>query len=195
MSGKHGSTLYNSLLYLDSHGQLLGTHRKLMPTGPERMVWGQGDGSSLLVFDPPFGRLGGLICWENYMPLARAAMYAQGLDILLAPTWDRGETWVARLRHIGKEGRVCVVGVGTCMRGSDVPAGIEGRDSLYGGDDDWLDDGCRLSSTTRVRSSLGRSSRSRASSMRISTSRRRALPERSSTRSGTTRVPTYSRYA
>jgi nitrilase len=137
----HGSTLYNSLLYFDSHGQLLGTHRKLMPTGPERMVWGQGDGSSLHVFDTPFGRLGGLLCWENYMPLARAAMYAQGIDILLAPTWDRGETWVATLRHIGKEGRVCVVGVGTCMRGSDVPAGIEGRDSLYGGDDDWLDDG------------------------------------------------------
>jgi nitrilase len=137
----HGSTLYNSLLYFDDGGQLLGTHRKLMPTGPERMVWGQGDGSGLLVLDTPFGRLGGLICWENYMPLARAAMYAQGVDILLAPTWDRGEAWVATLRHIGKEGRVYVVGVGTCMRGSDVPAEIGGRDELYGGHDDWLDDG------------------------------------------------------
>jgi nitrilase len=137
----HGSTLYNSLLYFDDAGRLLGSHRKLMPTGPERMVWGQGDGSSLLVFDTPFGRLGGLLCWENYMPLARAAMYAQGVDILLAPTWDRGEVWVATLRHIGKEGRVHVVGVGNCMRGSDVPPGLEGRDQMYGGEADWLDDG------------------------------------------------------
>lgn len=75
------------------------------------------------------------------MPLARAAMYAQGVDIWLAPTWDRGEVWLATLRHIGKEGRVHVVGVGHCLNGSDVTNGIEGRDQLYGGDDDWLDDG------------------------------------------------------
>ena len=83
-----GSTLYNTLLYFGPDGSLLGKHRKLMPTGGERLVWGMGDGSTLSVFDTPFGRLGGLICWENYMPLARAAMYAQGIDVWLAPTWD-----------------------------------------------------------------------------------------------------------
>jgi nitrilase len=105
------------------------------------MVWGQGDGSGLLVFETPFGRLGGLLCWENYMPLARAAMYAQGVDVWLAPTWDRGETWVSTLRHIGKEGRVLVVGVSSCMRASDIPAAIPGRDDLYHDADEWLNDG------------------------------------------------------
>jgi nitrilase len=116
-----GSTLYNTLLVFDPRGKLVIHRRKLMPTGPERMVWGMGDGSTLTVVDTPFSRLGGLICWENYMPLARAAMYAQGIDILVAPTSDRGDTWVSTLRHIGREGRVFVVGVASCIRGSDVP--------------------------------------------------------------------------
>ncbi len=136
-----GSTLYNTLLVFDTEGRLVIKRRKLMPTGPERMVWGLGDGSTLTVVDTPFGRLGGLICWENYMPLARAAMYAQGVDILLAPTWDRGETWVSTLRHIGKEGRVFVVGVGSCVTGSDVPTDLPGGEGLYGGEEDWLNDG------------------------------------------------------
>ena len=136
-----GSTLYNTLLVLDPGGKLVIHRRKLMPTGPERTVWGMGDGSTLTVVDTPFGRLGGLICWENYMPLARAAMYAQGVDILLAPTWDRGDAWVSTLRHIGKEGRVFVVGVGSCIRGSDVPADLPGREGMYGGEDDWLNEG------------------------------------------------------
>ena len=138
---RSGSTLYNTLLVFDSSGTLVIHRRKLMPTGPERMVWGMGDGSTLTVVDTPFGRLGGLICWENYLPLARAAMYAQGIDILLAPTWDRGETWVSTLRHIGREGRVFVVGVSSCIRGSDVPADFPGRVGMYGGDDDWMNDG------------------------------------------------------
>ncbi len=136
-----GSTLYNTLLVFDPRGKLVIHRRKLMPTGPERMVWGMGDGSTLTVVDTPFGRLGGLICWENYMPLARAAMYAQGIDILVAPTWDRGDTWVSTLRHIGKEGRVFVVGVASCIRGSDVPPDLPGREGMYGGEDDWLNDG------------------------------------------------------
>ncbi len=78
---------------------------------------GQGDGSTLPVFDTPFGRLGGLICWENYMPLARAAMYEQGVDILLAPTWDNSDVWVASMRHIAKEGRCYVLGITSCLRG------------------------------------------------------------------------------
>jgi nitrilase len=96
-----------------------------MPTGGERLAWGSGDGSTLTVIDTPFGRIGGLICWENYMPMARMAMYAQGIDILLAPTWDNSEEWVPTLRHIGKEGRVFVVG--TAVRhGRDVPVTCRG---------------------------------------------------------------------
>jgi nitrilase len=138
---RDGSTLYNTQLYFGPEGTLLGKHRKLMPTGGERLVWGMGDGSTLLVLDTPFGRLGGLTCWENYMPLARAAMYAQGIDIYLAPTWDNSDVWIPTLRHIAKEGRVFVVGVNFCIRGSDVPADIPGRDAIYGGDDDWLSRG------------------------------------------------------
>jgi nitrilase len=135
------TTIYNTYLYFGPDGALLGKHRKLMPTGGERLVWGSGDGSTLFVTDTPFGRLGGLTCWENYMPLARAAMYAQGVDIYLAPTWDNSDTWVASLRHIAKEGRMYVIGINFCVKGSDVPSDIPGRDAVYGGDADWLSRG------------------------------------------------------
>lgn len=138
---RDGSTLYNTQLYFGPDGGFLGKHRKLMPTGGERLVWGFGDGSTLFSFDTPFGRVGGLTCWENYMPLARAAMYAEGIDIYLAPTWDNDDVWVSSMRHIAKEGRLFVVGVNFCLRGSDVPASIPGRDAIYGGDDDWLSRG------------------------------------------------------
>jgi nitrilase len=137
----HGSTLYNSILYLGDDGSVLGTHRKLMPTGGERLVWGFGDGSDLGVHDTAHGRIGGLICWENYMPLARAALYGQGLDVYLAPTWDNSGTWVPTLRHIAKEGRVHVIGITPCQRASDVRDAFKGLDALYGGDDDWLSRG------------------------------------------------------
>jgi nitrilase len=138
----HGSTIYNTLLYFDDSGRLVGKHRKLMPTGPERLIWGFGDGSTLTVLDTPFGRLGGLICWENYMPLTRAAMYAQGVDIWVAPTWDSGDVWVATLRHIAKEGSVHVIGCAACQHGRDVPPVIPQRDELYtGAEDDWLCEG------------------------------------------------------
>jgi nitrilase len=134
-------TLYNTLLYFAPDGRLAGRHRKLVPTGGERAVWGQGDGSTLTVLDTAFGRLGGLICWENYMPLARAALYARGLDVHLAPTWDTSDCWLATLRHIAKEGRVFVIGTNSYLRGSDVPAGLPGRDEIYGGDEDALSHG------------------------------------------------------
>jgi nitrilase len=137
----HGSTLYNTYLYFGPDGALLGKHRKLMPTGGERLVWGMGDGSTMPVFDTPFGRLGGLTCWENYMPLARYALYAQGIDIWLAPTWDNSDVWVPTLRHIAKEGRVYVIGVTPLLRGSDVPSDLPGRDDMYGGEDDWMSRG------------------------------------------------------
>ncbi|MDF2963115.1 MAG: nitrilase [Paenibacillus sp.] len=103
------STLYNSIVYFGPDGSLLGKHRKLVPTGSERLLWGQGDGSTLTVIDTPFGRIGGLICWENYMPLARMAMYAKGIDILVTPTADARDTWQATLKHIACEGRCFVL--------------------------------------------------------------------------------------
>jgi len=134
-------TVYCTLLYIDPSGNVAGVHRKLMPTGGERTVWGQGDGSTLTVVDTDFGRVGGLICWENYMPLARQAMYQQGVDIYVAPTWDSAETGVATIRHIAKEGRVFVVSVNMCMRGSDVPDSLPGMEDIYHGADDWLSHG------------------------------------------------------
>ena len=138
----NGSTIYNTLLYLGPDGAFLGRHRKLMPTGGERLVWGFGDGSTLTVFDTPFGRIGGLICWENYMPLARAAMYAQGIDVLLSPTWDNSDVWVSTLRHIAKEGRVYVVGATPCQHGSSVPTDLPRSTEMYSGDSgDWMSRG------------------------------------------------------
>ncbi|GGG59656.1 carbon-nitrogen hydrolase family protein [Paenibacillus radicis (ex Gao et al. 2016)] len=102
-------TLYNTMLYVGPEGGLLGKHRKLVPTGSERLLWGQGDGSTLTVIDTPFGRIGGLICWENYMPLARTAMYAQGIDLYIAPTADARDTWQSTIRHIACEGRCFVI--------------------------------------------------------------------------------------
>ena len=138
---RHSTTLYNSQLLFDSDGRLVQCHRKLMPTGGERLVWGFGDGSTLGVVETPFGLVGTLACWENYMPLARAALYGAGVDIYLAPTWDNSDVWIASMRHIAKEGRVYVVAVNYCLRGSDVPADVPGRDELWGGDDDWMSRG------------------------------------------------------
>ena len=134
-----GSTIYNSLLYFDPTGALVGRHRKLMPTGGERTIWGMGDGSTLDVVRTPFGVVGGLLCWENYMPLARAAMYAKGVEIYLAPTWDNSDTWVATLQHIAKESRSYVIGVAPLLRGSDVPEELRGDE--YADGDDWMSRG------------------------------------------------------
>jgi len=116
-----GGSLYNSLVYIDDQGRLVGRRRKLVPTGPERLVWAQGDGSTFSTWESPLGRLGALICWENYMPLARYAMFAWGAELYLAPTWDCGEPWLSSLRHIAKEGRLHVVGVCQALRVSDIP--------------------------------------------------------------------------
>ena len=116
-----GTSLFNSLVYIGADGALLGVHRKLVPTAGERLVHAQGDGSTLGVHDTPLGRLGGLMCWENYMPLARQALYDVGIDLFVAPTWDRGEPWLSTLRHVAKEGRVYVMGCCSAMRIEDVP--------------------------------------------------------------------------
>lgn len=106
---KAGGTLYCTVIFFGPDGELLGKHRKLKPTGSERLIWGEGDGSTMPVFDTPFGKIGALICWENYMPLARAAMYEKGIQIYLAPTADSRDTWFATMRHIAIEGRCFVL--------------------------------------------------------------------------------------
>ena len=118
---RDGGTLYcTSLVYAPS-GEMLGKHRKLMPTGAERLVWGSGDGSTLPVFDTEIGRLGTVICWENYMPLLRMTMYAKGIQLWCAPTADSRDTWVASMRHIACEGRVFVLSANQFARRSDYP--------------------------------------------------------------------------
>lgn len=126
----NGGTLFNSLLYLGPQGEILGVHRKLMPTGSERLIWGSGDGSSLVAVDSPFGKIGGLICWENYMPLARMAMYAKGVNIYLAPTADHRDSWSATLRHIACEGRCFVLGCNQYFKKSMYPRELALYDEL-----------------------------------------------------------------
>jgi nitrilase len=127
----HGTTIFNTLLYFGPDGRLLNKHRKLMPTGSERTVWGMGDGSMLDVVPTDLGRVGGLICWENYMPLARYHLYAQGIEIWVAPTLARGDGWIATMRHIAREGRVWVVGVNPCVRVDQIPADFPDRDRVW----------------------------------------------------------------
>ena len=123
-------TLYCTLLYFGPDGELLGKHRKLKPTGAERLIWGEGDGSTLTVLDTEFGRMGGLICWENYMPLARMAMYGKGVDLYLAPTADSRETWQATLRHIACEGRCFVLGCNQFVTKDMYPDNLDGLEEL-----------------------------------------------------------------
>jgi len=135
-----GASLYNTLVFFDDAGRLIGKHRKLMPTRAERLVWAQGDGSTLKVYDTPLGKLGALICWENYMPLARYAMYAWGTQVYLAPTWDRGQTWTATLQHIAKEGRWYVIGCCTALRRDEIPESL-GLQPFYASDNEWVNVG------------------------------------------------------
>ena len=127
-----GGTLFCTLLYFGPDGRLLGKHRKLKPTAAERLIWGEGDGSTLPAFDTPFGTIGGLICWENYMPLARMAMYAKGVEIYLAPTADARPRWQSTLQHIALEGRCFVIGCNQFVRRDHYPD-VEIQDEL----DDW----------------------------------------------------------
>ena len=106
---RDGGTVYFTLLYLAPDGALLGKHRKLMPTAQEHVVWGFGDGSTMPVFETEIGKLGGVICWENYMPLLRAHMFAQGVEIYCAPTADDRDTWVASMQHVALAGRCFVL--------------------------------------------------------------------------------------
>lgn len=135
-----GTTLFNTVVVIGSDGAILNRHRKLMPTNPERMVWGFGDASGLRVVDTAVGRIGCLMCWENYMPLARQALYAQNIDIHIAPTWDCGETWLASMNHIAREGGCWVLSTATALQGADIPQSFPERDTLFEGDE-WVNAG------------------------------------------------------
>lgn len=118
---RDGGTLYCTSLVYDPSGDCLGKHRKLMPTGAERLVWGSGDGSTMPVFDTAVGRIGTVICWENYMPLLRMSMYAKGIQVWCAPTADSRDTWIATMRHIACEGRCFVLSANQFTRRRDYP--------------------------------------------------------------------------
>ena len=135
-----GTTLFNTVVVIGADGTILNRHRKLMPTNPERMVWGMGDATGLRVVDTAAGRVGCLICWESYMPLARYALYAQDIDIYVAPTWDVGDTWLATMRHVAREGGCWVIGTATAMQGGDLPDDFPERDKLFDADE-WINDG------------------------------------------------------
>lgn len=119
---RDGGTLYCTVLYIAPDGALLGKHRKLMPTAAERLIWGYGDGSTLPVFDTPHGRLGAVICWENYMPMLRMTMYAKNVQLYCAPTADDRETWLPTMRMIALEGRCFVLSACQFVRRGAYPA-------------------------------------------------------------------------
>ena len=127
-------TIYNSLLYHAPDGSLALHHRKLVPTNHERLVWGQGDGRGLRAIATPLGRIGGLICWENYMPLARFALYESGVEIYVASTADDGDAWQATLVHIARESRAFVVAPAHFQRASSYPADFPLQSLLEGHD-------------------------------------------------------------
>lgn len=127
---REGGTLYCTLLYFDPQGQLIGKHRKLKPTAAERIIWGEGDGSDLDVYHTALGKIGGLICWENYMPKARMRLYEQGVEIYLAPTADSREVWTATMQHIALEGRCFVLGCNQFVTKAMYPKDLPGMEDL-----------------------------------------------------------------
>ncbi len=130
---RDGGTLYCTILFFADDGRYLGKHRKLMPTAAERLIWGYGDGSTLPVFDTEIGKIGAVICWENYMPLLRMTMYSKGIQIYCAPTADGRDGWTASMRHIALEGRCFVLSCNQFARRRDYPADY---DAIQGDDPD-----------------------------------------------------------
>jgi nitrilase len=135
------STIYNSVCVVGPDGTVLNRHRKLMPTNPERMVWGMGDATGLKVIETPVGRLATLICWESYMPLARYALYADGVEIYITPTYDTGERCIATMQHIAREGGCWVVSSGVALHARDVPETLPGKAALFPNADEWINAG------------------------------------------------------
>ena len=134
-------TIYNSVVLIGPDGTVLNRHRKLMPTNPERMVWGMGDATGLKVVATPVGRIATLICWESYMPLARYALYADGVEIYITPTYDTGERCIATMQHIAREGGCWVVSSGVALHARDIPDALPGKATLFPNNDEWVNAG------------------------------------------------------
>lgn len=134
------SSLFNSILFIDNQGEIIGKHRKLMPTGGERLVWAQGEGNTLKSYNTSAGKVGGLICWENYMPLARTAMYEGGVQIFAMPTWDKSPNWLSSIQHIAREGGVFVISVCQAFSMNDLPDTYEFK-KLYPEGRQWINQG------------------------------------------------------
>lgn len=135
-----GASLFNSLLFINDQGQITGKHRKLMPTGGERLIWSQGDGSTFQAHDTAAGKIAGLICWENYMPLARNAIYETGAQILAAPTWDKSPNWQQSMQHVAREGGLFVVSVCMAIKVDDIPDEYSFK-KLYPEGREWINSG------------------------------------------------------
>ena len=134
------SSLYNSLLFINDKGKIIGKHRKLIPTGGERLIWGRGDGSTLNTYQTSAGKIGGLICWENFMPLARNALYENGVQILTAPTWDKSPNWLISMQHIAREGGMFVISACMAIKKDDIPDNYSFK-KLYAPDKEWVNTG------------------------------------------------------
>jgi nitrilase len=139
-SESSNTSLYNSLLFIDDQGAILGKHRKLIPTGGERLIWAQGDGSTLGSYDTSVGKIAGLICWENFMPLARNAIYECGTQILVSPTWDKSPNWLQTMQHIAREGGLFVISTCMALKMNDIPEEYEFK-KLYPKEREWINVG------------------------------------------------------
>ena len=134
------ASLYNSQLFIDDKGNIIGKHRKLIPTGGERLIWGQGDGSDLKSYDTSAGKLAGLICWENYMPLVRTAIYESGAQILASATWDKSANWLQSMQHIAREGGLFVISTCMALKIADIPDDYDFK-KLYPEGREWINAG------------------------------------------------------
>jgi len=134
------ASLFNSLLFIDDNGMILGKHRKLIPTGGERLVWSQGNGSTLSSYTTSAGKIAGLICWENFMPLARNAIYEYGTQILVSPTWDKSPNWIQTMQHVAREGGLFVISTCMALKMEDIPDRYEFK-KLYPEGREWINVG------------------------------------------------------
>jgi len=134
------ASLFNSLLFIDNQGEIIGKHRKLIPTGGERLIWAQGDGQTLKAYDTSTGKIAGLVCWENFMPLARNAIYEEGAQILAAPTWDKSPNWLQSMQHIAREGGLFVISACMPLKMDDIPDRYDFK-KLYPEGREWINVG------------------------------------------------------
>ena len=134
------ASLFNSLLFIADNGLILGKHRKLIPTGGERLIWSQGDGSTLSSYDTSAGKIAGLICWENFMPLARNAIYELGTQILVSPTWDKSPNWIQTMQHVAREGGLFIISTCMALKMDDIPDHYEFK-KMYPEGREWINVG------------------------------------------------------